>query len=839
MEEDANALQAEADALEAELVKLRGLVAGLELDLGPLPSEEAKIDNASSLDSSTDSYISFISELLLRPSCPKAQECPQSAPTLAKGPEHGQLAVTDQITPTGLQEVQQETQGERMSWTEPDDKLPQQLNNMQQEGRDWEEDMEMQENEEEHRATKPIESGQLSTTEEQVQVLTERLEYDESQTDANDQIKTTITTEAQIEVLTERVECDESQKNVNDQTKKTITTEAQVQVLAERLECHKSQTNLNGDSEKTINIAGSSEQERRTETPVNVMYGPLEALAGQLQCHVQHAQQARSDASLRPDDRLLHTKRALLKAEKQATELQEQVHELQARAESKQLELVEAAARKQDALDEAAQEAAERRRLASESQRLQDALEMEQEEANHQILTLRSRYQSELQELRAQLNSRDAEAQNLQLRKASIEQVHEEDLHRANSQLQFEQRALLQCQSELAEVRAALQHDRFHSAQMRQENARLTADLKASATLTDSLRAELIGTGERATDQHAKCCELWVALENERLEAQHLRELYEVAKRESAAFTKQLQNQPRTEQKLPVQSSAYEPPSSPQQRCRTKQSLAHQPPSSPQQHCRPLQSVALELPSSPQQRCRALQSVALEPPSSPQQRCRPLQMAAHEPPASPRQQQCRSSHGVALELPPSPQQRSRPLRSAAHELPASPEQRYRPLQGAAHDPSQSPPQRPLSCAGTEQAHVTRATFPMRAHTERQHRSSPLDHGSGVPQEAPKMPRSAATSREQRDSVGSILRHGLFSQEEEKRRENQTTALEKQLMVLNGERAFLKGILLKYPSNFAGKTLAERRTKRDAEQRLEDVERTISNLKNSLRKLTEP
>lgn len=760
--EGADALQAEADGLQAELVKLQGLVAGLELDLGPLPREEAKIDDASSSgSSSTDSYISFIAELLLRPSRPRAQACPHSVPTptLATRPEHGQLTVTGQITSAGLREVQQETQG---------------LNNMQQEGQDQEEEKQEKKNEEENRATKPIESGQLSTT------------------------------EAQVQVLTERVECDESQNIVNDQAK------------------------------KTVDVAGYSEHERRTETQVNVMYGPLEALAGQLQCPVQHAQRAQSDASLRPDDRLLHAKRALLRAEKQATELQEQVQELQGRAESQQLELVEAAAKKQDALDEAAQEAAERRRLASECHRLQDALEIEREEANHQMLTLRSRYQSEFQELRDQLNSRDAETQNFQLKQASIDQVHEEDLHHAKAQLQAEQRALLQCQSELAEVRAALQHDRFHSAQMRQENARLTADLKASGALTESLRAELIGTGERATDQHAKCCELWVALEKERLETQQLRELLEAAKRESAALTKQLQNQPRTEQKLPVQSAAYQPPSSPQQRCRTMQSLAHQPPSSPQQHCRPLQKVALEPPSSPQQRCRALQSVALEPPSSPQQRCRPSQTVAHEPPASPRQQQCRSLHSVALELPPSSQQRRRSLQSAAHELPASPEQRNRPLQGAAHDPSQSPPQRCRPCAGA------RATLPMRAHTERQHRSSlPLDHFSGAPQEAPKMPTSVSTAREQRDSVGSILRHGFFSQEEEKRRENQTTALEKQLMVLNGERAFLKGTLLKYPSNFAGKTLAERRTKRDAEQRLEDVERTISDLKNSLRKLSEP
>eukprot|EP00930_Biecheleria_cincta_P072408 TRINITY_DN59814_c0_g1_i1.p1 TRINITY_DN59814_c0_g1~~TRINITY_DN59814_c0_g1_i1.p1 ORF type:complete len:720 (+),score=166.78 TRINITY_DN59814_c0_g1_i1:61-2220(+) len=715
---DALQAEAEADALQAKLFKLQGLVARLELDLGP-PRDEAKTDTASISGSSTDSYVSFIAELLLRPS--KVQSCSQSEVRLAKRPRHDQL--TGQIETAGLQEIQQEIRG---------------LKEMQQEtgGQEAEE----QENQETW-ASMPIESGQLSTL--QSQPAADRCEEELA---------------------------------LDPQGFATDHTRDVVQVVYN--------------------------DERVSETQLDVTRRPLEKLDGQSQSQEQHAQQ--SDASLRPDERLLHTKRALVRSERQAAELQNQVQELQARAQSQQVELAEAASKNQDALDEAAQEAAERRRLASECRRLQDALEVERDEANHQVLTLRSRYQTEFQELRAELNSRDAEIQEFQFRQTSVEQAHEEDLRRTKAQLHAEQQALLQCQSELAEARAALQHDRFQNAQMRQENARLTADLKASDALTESLRAELIGTGERATDQHAKCCDLWVALEKERLEAQHLRELFEAAKRESAALTKQLQNQPRTEQKLPVQSAAYEPPTSPQQRCRSMQSIAHQPPSPPQQRCRPLHSVTLEPPSSPQQRCRPLQTFAQEPPLSPQQHCRPVQ-------------------------------------SAANELPASPKQRNRPLQGAAHDAPQSPQQHCRPCAGA-QVLGTRATLPMRAHTERQHRSLLLEHLSGgVHSESAKIHSSVSTTaaREQKDSVGSILRHGFFSQEEEKRREHQTAALEKQLMVLNGERAFLKGSLLKYPSNFAGKTLAERRTKREAEQRLEDVERTISDLKNSLRRLSDP
>ncbi|CAE8609584.1 unnamed protein product, partial [Polarella glacialis] len=84
------------------------------------------------------------------------------------------------------------------------------------------------------------------------------------------------------------------------------------------------------------------------------------------------------------------------------------------------------------------------------------------------------------------------------------------------------------------------------------------------------------------------------------------------------------------------------------------------------------------------------------------------------------------------------------------------------------------------------------------------------------------------------SVGRLMRQGCFSHEAEERRERQVAALEKQLMVLNSERQVLKGTLMKFPPNSAGKTLADRRQKLEAEQRLEVVGRTISELRISLR-----
>eukprot|EP00747_Dinoflagellata_sp_TGD_P212781 gnl/TRDRNA2_/TRDRNA2_85832_c1_seq1.p1 gnl/TRDRNA2_/TRDRNA2_85832_c1~~gnl/TRDRNA2_/TRDRNA2_85832_c1_seq1.p1 ORF type:complete len:137 (+),score=28.66 gnl/TRDRNA2_/TRDRNA2_85832_c1_seq1:3-413(+) len=68
------------------------------------------------------------------------------------------------------------------------------------------------------------------------------------------------------------------------------------------------------------------------------------------------------------------------------------------------------------------------------------------------------------------------------------------------------------------------------------------------------------------------------------------------------------------------------------------------------------------------------------------------------------------------------------------------------------------------------------------------------------------------------------------------REQQASSLEKQLMLLNSERQLLESTLMRFPSNTAGRTLAERREKKDAEERLEQVTSTLSRLKRELRSL---
>jgi len=87
-------------------------------------------------------------------------------------------------------------------------------------------------------------------------------------------------------------------------------------------------------------------------------------------------------------------------------------------------------------------------------------------------------------------------------------------------------------------------------------------------------------------------------------------------------------------------------------------------------------------------------------------------------------------------------------------------------------------------------------------------------------------------------VSRIMRQGHYPQEQEARRERQVSALEKQLTLLSGERRLLESALMKFPSNTAGRTLAERRQKREAEQRLEEVDRTITELRQALRKVQE-
>lgn len=59
-------------------------------------------------------------------------------------------------------------------------------------------------------------------------------------------------------------------------------------------------------------------------------------------------------------------------------------------------------------------------------------------------------------------------------------------------------------------------------------------------------------------------------------------------------------------------------------------------------------------------------------------------------------------------------------------------------------------------------------------------------------------------------------------------------LEGSLMTLNRERSSLEGVLMKYPTNSAGKTIFDRKQKQQAESRLLVVEKEISEIRQALR-----
>lgn len=87
-----------------------------------------------------------------------------------------------------------------------------------------------------------------------------------------------------------------------------------------------------------------------------------------------------------------------------------------------------------------------------------------------------------------------------------------------------------------------------------------------------------------------------------------------------------------------------------------------------------------------------------------------------------------------------------------------------------------------------------------------------------------------------NGVAMALRQGKGGAVEADREQRQIDSLEKQLMVLNSERQTLENTLMKFPTNSAGKTASIRRQKQEVERRLNEVESTISQVKQSLRKL---
>jgi len=108
--------------------------------------------------------------------------------------------------------------------------------------------------------------------------------------------------------------------------------------------------------------------------------------------------------------------------------------------------------------------------------------------------------------------------------------------------------------------------------------------------------------------------------------------------------------------------------------------------------------------------------------------------------------------------------------------------------------------------------------------------------SVLPPSVPSSPGMKASPSEVGDSVARVLHHGQNTREQELERDKQVACIEKQLMVLNAEKKQLENTMMKFPSNGAGRTLAHRRQKREVEQRAEEVDRTLSELRQKLRQI---
>mmetsp|Transcript_31039 Transcript_31039/g.96572 ORF Transcript_31039/g.96572 Transcript_31039/m.96572 type:complete len:536 (-) Transcript_31039:49-1656(-) len=435
-----------------------------------------------------------------------------------------------------------------------------------------------------------------------------------------------------------------------------------------------------------------------------------------------------------------------------------------------------------------------------------------------------------LQAAQAHINELQVQGEVVQreFRQARLQADEVTELAEARQRMAGE---LSRCQNEASEARNLQQHDRFWALQLQQENERLTADLRAAGAFADSLQTELRGTGERVTDHHARCCDLWVALENERLAAQRLRETLQEAQRENLTLSQRLGQQPQVQQQ--TQKQNFQQPSQHQQ--------VHSP------------------------------GAALLSPVSGGSGAGNVHWPG--PPLLPRGSASGGGGGVSPAQPLPPQALlptrdagfSRPTAITSGSAGGSSGNTSNPGSGgstafADRLAGRNSSAERISFGGgsterlnfrgsTEKLSLGGASAPggCGSSTERLSRSTPASgDGSAEAGDFGALPsqshsQDAAESRRERqdgDSVSRIMRQGHYPQEQEARRERQVSALEKQLTLLSGERRLLESALMKFPSNTAGRTLAERRQKREAEQRLEEVDRTITELRQALRKVQE-
>eukprot|EP00929_Paragymnodinium_shiwhaense_P086204 TRINITY_DN46734_c0_g1_i1.p1 TRINITY_DN46734_c0_g1~~TRINITY_DN46734_c0_g1_i1.p1 ORF type:complete len:964 (+),score=245.25 TRINITY_DN46734_c0_g1_i1:47-2938(+) len=547
---------------------------------------------------------------------------------------------------------------------------------------------------------------------------------------------------------------------------------------------------------------------------------------------------------------------------------------------------------------------AEMSSLAAARRQLQEQLHSE-EAARHVAGRQLHAAHRELDELQGRW---DASQSGLQQAQSQGEAMHRE-LRRLRMQLEesgevLEERRQLsgelqQCQGELADYRHHCQQDQLLVQKLRQENEQLAADLRAAGAYSDTLSAELRGTSEKAQGNHAKCCELWIELENSRLEAQRLRDALGASRREVQMLSHQLQQQqlhggskdqmprmpgmffnasnasdglpaslPRDCRPAAVNGSEwsesegdqghYGPDTAaPVHRERTGEQLGDEWPP----------AAAARPPQFPQAGPRLPLSGLQQDETPPPRRARgpPVDDAddgwpphrgggrqAAEPPSQP--QLVLWGTGGAPGGKGYPGQQGHGPAPAFHDsggLAAWPPRFRRSeaqLGRASRDPS--PDGLPPAGARSKSPEVRGATVadalrqsrgldtggpPPMANRQRlalaARDPSPLHHE--VPQEAQHHRKESPAHV---DHVSRIMRQGFINHMGEAQRDRQVASLEKELTNLNSERQYLENTLLKFPAGSNGRTLAERRQKREAEERLSGVVRTINELRGSLRQL---
>lgn len=541
-------------------------------------------------------------------------------------------------------------------------------------------------------------------------------------------------------------------------------------------------------------------------------------------------------------------------AQQEASALLRERRDLQAALEAVQQDAASLARARRDLqanLDSTQQDASG---LMRERREIHSELSFERSshrDAKDQLDATQRRFQdthSQLGELQLQHEStlasfRQAQAQNdgLQRDLQKAKQLVEKSGGMADDHQRIEAE-LARCQSELQEVCQAQKQEQLWSSQLRQQNEQLSADLRAMTDLSDSLRAEILGAGQHVNSQHAECTELRIALEQQRLEVHRLHDALASANRENQMLTQQLRQPPPVQQAQTM----HRNPTHEQPMRRHSDDAESQAslPSASQMRPGPLnRRPAAERSPSPSMRAQGQWEGGGRCGGEPPPRFVAVQgphpadsvpKAWDEPPHGQR------SPGFPCRTPP----------GGGHRSPQAPGFRAEQFGGSMRVPPT------YEQAGADGAAAAKALRGSVGGFLRQQRP-PSQEAEGGQFGTPNATRRASTGEVAKHSVGQEAseapgRPGRATRdagsvpvapvsaphlsEGDAERDRKSSALEKQLMLLNSERQVLDSALMKFPTNTAGKTLAERRQKREAEQRIEEVDRTISQLRQQLRRL---